>query len=546
MHRDDSGGNAMKSTVKNYYPTPDKLFRKMWSKVDHKRVRYILEPSAGQGAIAETIASMNRDFVVSCIEIDTDFQAILRSKKGLSVIDSDFLAYSGTDRFDLIIANPPFDDGASHLMKAIDLMYSGQIVFLLNAETLRNPFSNERKLLVRRLEELGADIEYVKDAFLQAERRTDVEVAIVYIDIKRDIDDALFDGISEARPVQAEVETESAVVSGNKIDGMVEMYNDAIRSGIDTIKSFYRNRYKFGEFLRLGVGKYADKSDIYCTEPEDTLTAVNDKINYFVSHVREKYWDKAVEELEAIKSRMTEKKREEFRLKMSSYSSMDFTAANIRQLILNLVGSYDATLTEATAEIFDRMSSKYHWSDETSQNVHYFNGWKTNKAWYVNDRVVLRPTSSIYGPFRGFNGWAIDYGTRSWLDDIDRVMNYFDESNSYTSISDALTKAFSEKDELGATYKSGKKIESTYFEIRVFLKGTIHLKFKSEDIRRRFNVTACKYKNWLFNDYGQKKYYNMTIDEKFIVEEFEGKDAYQKSMNMIGFADKPVPAGFIA
>ncbi len=54
---------------------------------------------------------------------------------------------------------------------------------ILNAETLRNPYTNERKLLVRKLEELGASIEYLQSAFSQEEIRTEVEVAIIKVSI---------------------------------------------------------------------------------------------------------------------------------------------------------------------------------------------------------------------------------------------------------------------------------------------------------------------------------------------------------------------------
>ena len=108
---------------------------------------------------------------MSAIEIDENLQHIITGKK-YRLIDSDFLSYSGVDKFDIIIANPPFDDGDKHLLKAIDIMYSGEIVFLLNAETLKNPHTNIRKELVKRLSELNVDIEYIQDAFKSAERKT--------------------------------------------------------------------------------------------------------------------------------------------------------------------------------------------------------------------------------------------------------------------------------------------------------------------------------------------------------------------------------------
>jgi len=56
-------------------------------------------------------------------------------------------------------------------------MYNGQIVCLLNAETIKNPYSNERKSLVKKLDELNASIEFLTDEFTTAERSTSVEIA---------------------------------------------------------------------------------------------------------------------------------------------------------------------------------------------------------------------------------------------------------------------------------------------------------------------------------------------------------------------------------
>ena len=39
--------------------------------------------------------------------------------------------------------NPPFSEGDKHLLKAINIMKNGgQIVCILNAETIKNPYSN--------------------------------------------------------------------------------------------------------------------------------------------------------------------------------------------------------------------------------------------------------------------------------------------------------------------------------------------------------------------------------------------------------------------
>ena len=128
--------------------------------------------------------------------------------------------------------------------------------------------------------------------------------------------------------------------------------------------------------------------------------------------------------------------------------------------------------------------------------------------------------------FRGYWGdrWEIDYRTKDRVNDIDKVMNFFDGNNEYTSIAQALEKAFTLED------PKTRKVKSTYFTISVFKKGTIHLEFNNMDILRRFNVEACKRKSFIPEDYGNKKYDSCTDQEKSIIDTFENKAIYNKNV----------------
>ncbi len=149
----------------DFYPTPKHLFEKMWAKLPKKikmDASYWLDPEAGQGHIIEYIKEKFSHYhqpTIHAIEKDPRFVAILKDKN-IPVIDRDFLTYSGPDKYDVIMANPPFSMGEHHLLKMIDILYSGHIVCLLNAETIRNPCTNVRKSLVRKLAIMEADIEY--------------------------------------------------------------------------------------------------------------------------------------------------------------------------------------------------------------------------------------------------------------------------------------------------------------------------------------------------------------------------------------------------
>ncbi len=507
-----------------FYPTPENLIRKMWYKLDENRINYILEPSAGKGHILKYLSEKRKRFEVSCIEINPEFQAILKSE-GHNLIDSDFLSYSGLDRFDCILMNPPFANGEAHLLKAINLMFNGQIVCLLNAETIKNPFTNTRRELVKMLEELGADIEFIQNGFLEAERKTAVEVALIYIDIQRDIKTVLFDNLKEAQnPETVEIEENSDIEKRDRIDIEVGNYEQDIEAGLNVIKTYFQNYSRISGFIGLDCEA---KENRYYSDNKTFNDRINEKINNFVKNLRKHYWKKTLDFPE-VNSRMSVNVRRQFLSQIDLQSKMDFSRENIRQFIINLIGDYKNMLTDSVLEVFNKMSSKYNWLDESSNNIYLYNGWKTNKSWFVNKKVVL-PVYGYSHPFLDWNGkWRLNRSdVQEVVGDIDKVMNYFDGKRNYLSICDALERALDE----GQT----RNIESTYFIISVFKKKTIHLTFKDENIRRRFNVMACKGKNWLPPSYGAKRYSDMTTEEKEVVDSFEGELSYNLNINQVGF-----------
>src|SRR5690625_3858403 len=109
--------------------------------------------------------------------------------EGYSVVWDDFLTYETYKEYDYIIMNPPFSNGVDHVLKALELaedqLTRCDIYAILNKETINNAYSTKRQELLRKLDGHGADIEYVKDAFVRAERKTDVEVALIRVKVEK-------------------------------------------------------------------------------------------------------------------------------------------------------------------------------------------------------------------------------------------------------------------------------------------------------------------------------------------------------------------------
>jgi len=164
-----------------FYPTPKTLAEKAFAKFKDRHFVRLLEPSAGDGALLEGMPQPSyhsRPAPVDCIEIDMGKHAGLR-EKGYNVVGIDFLQFSNGASYSHIILNPPFNAGAEHVLKAWDIAWDAEIVAIINAETLANPFSKERRQLLSIIE-LHGDYEIIEGAFLSddTERKTPVDIAL--------------------------------------------------------------------------------------------------------------------------------------------------------------------------------------------------------------------------------------------------------------------------------------------------------------------------------------------------------------------------------
>lgn len=250
---------------RDFYPTPDNLAWEMAYSLQSTKYGWkhlpqpILEPSAGDGALARQIhavaeirhdpktgeldyfsKSKAKEFDLDCVELSSDFRAKLK-KDGFRVVHDDFLTFRPAKKYAAIIMNPPFSAGAAHLLKALEIMKDGgKIRCLLNAETIRNPYTNERKELAQKLNELNAQIKYIPDAFRNARRAARVEVALISVDIpdKEPVSKIRLELNNEMTDHMKADPQLAALVSADPIAAAVERYN-AAAEGIRRIYEEY-------------------------------------------------------------------------------------------------------------------------------------------------------------------------------------------------------------------------------------------------------------------------------------------------------------------
>lgn len=120
-----------------YYPTPPDLAARAVELADIGPADVVLEPSAGQGHLAEILPGNLR---TTCVEASALHCAILRAK-GLDVLEGDFLKVSPFDigPVDRVVMNPPFDRGQwrAHVEHAATFLADGgRLVAILPASAV--------------------------------------------------------------------------------------------------------------------------------------------------------------------------------------------------------------------------------------------------------------------------------------------------------------------------------------------------------------------------------------------------------------------------
>lgn len=516
----------------DFFPTPDNLAWEMVHSLEttvrgfQRFPAPVLEPSAGDGALARQIHTMSgiyhdsktgkvrREYLdklekvdLDCIELSSDLRAKLK-KDGFRVVHDDFLTFRPCKKYAAVIMNPPFSNGAAHLLKALDIMKDGgKIRCLLNAETLRNPYTNERKELAKRLEELHAAVKYIPDAFKNACRAARVEVALVSVDIpdREPVSKIRLELHHETTERLKENPEFAALVSSDPITAAIERYN-AAAEGIRRIFEEYNG------IKSLFSSATAD-------DKEGDVLAFNKDYNTAIRSLRGLYWKKLFD-LPQIRDNLTTDMQNEYRSRIAELSDYDFSPYNILTVREEMSANIVQGMEDEIVGLFDNWTN-LHYCSEYSKNIHYYNGWCTNEAYKVGKKVIFRCCAFSDWSGRFEPSWRVE----SALSQIERVLHYLD-TNGQKYNGDELRAVLKAAEAAGQS----QKIQLHYFTATFYKKGTCHVEFTNTDVLKSFNLYAGQKKGWLPPSYGKKGYHDMSRAEQIIVDSYEGESSYTDSL----------------
>lgn len=143
-----------------FFPTPDDIADYLVELADISREHFILEPSAGQGAIIHAIQRKLPNKQVHWFELMDVNRTFLHKIEGAICDGWDFIDIPCALRFDRIIANPPFSKNSdiNHIRKMYDcLTDNGRLVSIASKHWQIS--SNKKETQFRQwLDEVNAEI----------------------------------------------------------------------------------------------------------------------------------------------------------------------------------------------------------------------------------------------------------------------------------------------------------------------------------------------------------------------------------------------------
>lgn len=432
------------------------------------------------------------------------------------IVHDDFLTFDSRKRYSLILMNPPFSSGDRHLLKAIEIQNQsgGEIRCILNAETLRNPYTQRRQLLVSKLQELKADVTFVADAFKGAERKADVDIAIVKVSIPAPKHASeFFERLREAAQIPDEpLEDVTDLTVADFMERIVAQFNVEVDAGLALIREYRAMQpYILRDFG--GNDRYNSPNISLVVGAGDRNSTVSS--NEYLRLTRKKYWTALFTNKEFV-SQLTSNLQKHYRNTVESMAAYDFTLFNIQQVMVQMNAKMGQGIQDTILALFDKMTVEHCWTHDYDGNKHYFSGWATNKAHKINRKVILPVSGSIAENI-------INKDTRyrqldeaeSVISDIEKVFEYLDGNmTAHVDLHGVLENAF--------LTGNNRNIRCKFFSVTLFKKGTMHITFHDQRLVDRFNIYCCGKKGWLPPSYGRTTYSGMSDREKEVVDGFHG------------------------
>ena len=448
---------------KEFFPTPVSVIQSMQIDCTGKKV---LEPSAGKGDIVKYLLK-NGASDVFAYEINKDLQKIVQTQ--CTLLGADFLESKPEDvsHCDLIVMNPPFSNADKHIEHAFEIAADGcEIISLCNYETIEKSMRH-RKLSVL-IRDYGIS-QSLGNCFDVSERKTGVEVGLIRLFKPNNSKEANFEGffMEEDEDIDGE-----GIAKYNEVKALVNRYVGAIKAfeKLEAMKS------EVEQYLKpIGI------NEITFNIGYDNKISSKEQ---FSKDLQKRSWSYIFSKMNMSKY-VTSGVMKDINSFVETQQKYPFTMKNIYKMFEIIVGTRQETYNRALEEAIDNFTM------HTKENRFGVEGWKTNSGYMLNQKFIIN--WMVEQSYQG--NLSLRFGSNeSRLSDLIKVMCNILGLN-FDSIK-PLRNFFNDNKGL----ERGRWYDWEFFEIKVFLKGTMHLKFKNDKDWYQLNKAYGELKGFVLHD----------------------------------------------
>ena len=470
---------------KDFYPTPEDVIVQMLAMSDITD-KVILEPSAGSGNIVTFLQNNGAKEVIAC-EKNTKLRNIVEKK--CQVIADDFLSVTSdmVSHVDMIVMNPPFSCEEDHILHAYNIAPQGcEIISLCNSNVICRSY-NTKKMQIQELISLYGSSEQLGSVFTYAERRTDVNVAVIRL-YKLKADDQEFEDYFFSTEEDTPEAQADGLITYDFVRDCVNRYVAAIKMFDEVMEASKKinalTKSIGGEYIRFGA------SLEYNSSQSTTITK-----DQYKKALQKKAWQWLFGKFNMNKY-LTRQVNENINAFVEKQQNIPFTMKNIYRMIEMIVATHENRMKQVLIECFDLICSF------SAENSTAGEKWKTNSDYKINKRFIVPSIcNSQWSPYKVSLSFS---SNRQDIDDIIKVLCYLTGKNYDEQV--ALDNfVYNNNMSWGSWYEMGryKKQEDGsseyiqgFFRIRGYKKGTMHFEFLDEDVWNRFNYEVARIKGW--------------------------------------------------
>lgn len=455
----------------DFYPTPPEVAALMLDPLD-LRGRTVLEPSAGKGDLVRECLARGAEKVLYC-ELEPQLQRIVTGIDQAHYLTADFLQLEAfhVATVDLIVMNPPFSNGAAHLLHAWRIAQAGcQIACLLNSGTLNHWHRGDDRRELQPLIEAYGSVQALGDCFRQAERTTNVDVSLVRLRKPGEPsgDSGEFDGFFIG-PDDVEAEGQGLI--------RYNLARDLVNRYVTACKIFDEQLATAARLQTVLDGVYEPKGTgiaVLITE-NGVPRAAND----FRKDLQRQFWEWVIKQM-GLERTATSQLQKDIAKFVEQQAHVPFTMTNIYRMLEIVVGTHEQRMDKAVIEVFDEFT-KY-----TKENRWGVEGWVTNEQYLFGKKFIVN-----YLVEPNWSGGTVSMkwgGRRTQVADLIKAL---------CSICGKSYDAMKDPAEGYDRLEPGVWMDWGFFRFKVYKKGTGHFEFKDLDDWARLNQRVAKIRGWV-------------------------------------------------